>query len=557
MGYRTDCYGRGQGLDGDITTTGARCIASSTDTDMGRRLLRVGDITTRCPKCGKPGEIITGEPRDSNMGKDAAVDGSEVRCGCPPGKNRVIAPLGQWLGQGPSPSEVAQAQYAATQAAKKAEEAETRDRSRVFAKSRHRGEGCNDAGDQSEPHNNFASMGLYRAAPAVTAATDSDAPQHAQTAKKKPPAPDDIPKPKKRSALYKWMFGNEEEQNYQAAVAVAASAARAAETTEGASILEQVAGRFGTYGTWAVRSAPELGEVMAGGVGAPVAGLLLGMMPGKLNDGEQDFIDRSRLLNMREAPSRVRFTWDNDSRGNAVPHGWHTPPGKDMVRVRKMEWDIRYKAYSFTTEEAPCITIIWTPDKSGVNTPLNTGNQTPVALPDTVIVDPLPDNTSITTTTSPAPEEKTFADYILILPMDDIPPIYVYIRNNPGQVTGKGQKVSGIWLSDADKGNGSPVPSQIADKLRGRTFTNFDRFREAFWLEVSRDPELSQQFIQGNIARMKNGMAPRARFVDHAGKRHSFEIHHIKPISLGGEVYNVDNMGVTTPKRHIDIHRGP
>lgn len=235
----------------------------------------------------------------------------------------------------------------------------------VFAKSRERGNGNTDAGKQQEPHTNFAEMGLFRAAPATDAVTDSDAPQHAQTAKKKPPAPEDIPKPKKRSALYKWFNGNHEEVQYQAAVAAAASATRAQTATAGAGVLEQVAGRFATYGTWAVRGA----EIAAGGVGASVAGFLVGMMPGKLNEGEQDFIDRMRLAQMREAPTRVRYTWENDSNGNPVPHGYHTPPGKDMVRVRKMEWDRRYEAYTFTTEEENPVTIIWTPDHSGVNAP--------------------------------------------------------------------------------------------------------------------------------------------------------------------------------------------
>ncbi|MCU6190656.1 S-type pyocin domain-containing protein, partial [Enterobacter bugandensis] len=70
------------------------------------------------------------------------------------------------------------------------------------------------------------------------------------------------------------------------------------------------------------------------------------MMPGKLNEGEQDFIDRMRLAQMREAPTRVRYTWENDINGKPVPRGYHTPPGKDMVRVRKMEWDRRYEAYT-------------------------------------------------------------------------------------------------------------------------------------------------------------------------------------------------------------------
>lgn len=432
-GYRTDCYGRGLALHGDKTTTGATiCSTLPNCTEHGRAVVRVGDKTTPCQKCGKSGVIVDGEPHSVWDGAAAAVDGSVVRCDCPPGTNRVIAPAGQWLGEGRDPAVVAVEQHvaalAAARAAEKQRRAEERDRNRVFAKSCLRGDGCNDAGEQQEPHTNFADMGIFQAQPPADAVTDADAPQHAQTAKKnKPPAPEDIPKPKQRSALWKWWNGNHEEVDYQIAVAAAAAAQRAQAATAGASVLGRVAGQFATYGTWAVRA----GEVAAGGIGAPVAGFLLGMMPGTLNEGEQDLIDRRRLEQMKNAPTRVRFTWENNSLGNPVPHGWHTPPGKDMVRVRHMEWDSRYKAYTFTTEEEPRITIIWTPDHSGVTVPSNTGNQNRPVLPNPVIVDPLPDNSGITTTTTPAPEEKSFADYILILPVADIPPIYIYLSKPP------------------------------------------------------------------------------------------------------------------------------
>ncbi|HDY9367728.1 TPA: PAAR domain-containing protein, partial [Klebsiella pneumoniae] len=96
MGHRSDCYGRGTALEGDKTTTGAECIASmSNDTEHGRRVVRVGDKTTPCPKCGEVGVIVSGEPRDTNNGKIAAVDGSIVRCACPSGSNWIIAPAGQ------------------------------------------------------------------------------------------------------------------------------------------------------------------------------------------------------------------------------------------------------------------------------------------------------------------------------------------------------------------------------------------------------------------------------------------------------------------------------
>lgn len=434
MGYRTDNFGRGQALENDKTTTGARCIASITDsTEFGRRILRVGDKTTSCPKCGKQGVIVSGEERVTFHGVPVAVHGSKVHCGCPPGTNRVIAPAGQWLGRGRDPVDVAREQHAAKLVAEKeAEEKrreEERERNRVFAKSCLRGDGCNDAGDQREPHTNFADMAFFQAMPASDPATDSDTLQHAQTARKK--KPEDIPKPKKRSALYRWWNGNQEEMDYQAAVAAAATAARVQTATTGASLLELISGRALTYGTWAVRGAVGLGEIAAAGAGAPVAGLLVGMMPGRLNDGEQDFIDRIRLAQMREAPSRVRYTWESNSRGNPVPHGWHTPPGRDSVRVRKMEYDSSAQAYTFTTEEEPRITIVWTPDRTDEKKPWNTGDQARPVLPNPVVVDPLPVNTGITATTSPAQEEKRFADYILILPFRDLPPIYIYLSKPP------------------------------------------------------------------------------------------------------------------------------
>ncbi len=185
-----------------------------------------------------------------------------------------------------------------------------------------------------------------------------------------------------------------------------------------------------TSGTWAVK----LGEIVTGlgriaaiGPGAPIAVLVMGMMPGRLNDGEQDYLDRMRLEQMRDAPTRVRYSWEQDDKGNLFPRGWHTPPGKDRVRVRKMAWDSSRKAYTFTTEEDPRITLIWTPDSSGVNVPTNTGNPYPVRITNPVVVDPLPEDSSIDATTTPAPEEKNFADYILILPLSDIRPIYVYL----------------------------------------------------------------------------------------------------------------------------------
>lgn len=424
--------------------------------------LRVGDPTT----CG--GKILTGDETLSWYGVAGAREGDAVSCGKHPGTYRILGGTSDTWDEGrrlagtldsmsscpcharfiqtipdcyikdDTPEEQAEkAQLLAHATLRKKQEqqgagekhlAEERDHNRVFAKSCLRGEGCNDAGEEQEPHTNFASMAFYQAIPPADPASDNEVVQRAQTAKRKKSV-EDIPEPKKRSALYKWWNGNHEEMDYQAAKAAAVSAANAQIAVEGASVLGLIGGSAITSGTWAVRGATAIGEIAAAGPGAPLAALLVGMYPGKLNDGEQDFIDRMRLEQMREAPSRVRYTWEEDDKGNLVPHGWHTPPGKDRVRVRKMEWDESRKAYTFTTEEDPRITLIWTPDSSGVNVPSNTGNQNPVRIPNPVIVDPLPENTSIEATTTPAPEEKNFADYILILPLPNIPPIYIYLSS--------------------------------------------------------------------------------------------------------------------------------
>ncbi|EPE8911668.1 colicin-E9 [Escherichia coli] len=129
-------------------------------------------------------------------------------------------------------------------------------------------------------------------------------------------------------------------------------------------------------------------------------------------------------------------------------------------------------------------------------------------------------------------------------------------RNKPGKATGKGKPVGDKWLDDAGKDSGAPIPDRIADNLRDKEFKNFDDFRRKFWEEVSKDPELSKQFNPGNKKRLSQGLAPRARNKDTVGGRRSFELHHDKPISQDGGVYDMDNLRITTPKRHIDIHRG-
>ena len=130
-----------------------------------------------------------------------------------------------------------------------------------------------------------------------------------------------------------------------------------------------------------------------------------------------------------------------------------------------------------------------------------------------------------------------FRDAIIWFPSQpQILPVYISlnVRGAPGVVTGAGQDVTGIWLDGASTGLGSPIPTRIADQLRGREFSSFDSFRKAFWKAVAADPELSRQFKPRNLSDMAKGFSPTTPKSEHVGKRISFELHHVEMIKEGG-----------------------
>jgi hypothetical protein len=151
-----------------------------------------------------------------------------------------------------------------------------------------------------------------------------------------------------------------------------------------------------------------------------------------------------------------------------------------------------------------------------------------------------------------------YRDAIIWFPSKpEIAPVYISlnVREAPGVATGVGEDVTGIWLAGAGEGLGSPIPTRIADKLRGREFSSFDAFRKALWKTVAADPELGGQFIPANIKRIVKDLAPTVRVGDQRGRRISFELHHVERVADGGAVYDMDNLRVTTPKNHMNIHK--
>ncbi len=259
------------------------------------------------------------------------------------------------------------------------------------------------------------------------------------------------------------------------------------------------------------------------------------------------------------SPVRILMVGRNDeTRIYAVKTGVADVPAN--VKVGMAQFDRSSGVYTFTTDTLPPRTFTFTSPR-----PPGVGGVSVIPQPASAPVFPQHTGTDIKilatrrTLTFLAHEEVSFHDYIIWFPAGSgLEPVYVYFkspRDEPGEVTGEGEWILGIWLAEAGRGQGAAIPAQIADKLRGREFSSFDRFREAFWRAVANDPELSGQFIELNQRRMREkGYSPFTPSKEKVGGRDKFELHHVISIKDNGVIYDVDNLRVITPKRHIEIH---
>jgi hypothetical protein len=125
-------------------------------------------------------------------------------------------------------------------------------------------------------------------------------------------------------------------------------------------------------------------------------------------------------------------------------------------------------------------------------------------------------------------------------------------RKVAGTAKGNGVEITGKWLRGTER-NAGLFPKSIADKMKGKTYNNFDEFRQDFWKNVADDPNLSKQFTQDNIYCMKAGAAPRVELSQQLGKQQSYVLHHKTPINQGGAVYDIDNVQIVTPRFHKEI----
>lgn len=99
----------------------------------------------------------------------------------------------------------------------------------------------------------------------------------------------------------------------------------------------------------------------------------------------------------------------------------------------------------------------------------------------------------------------------------------------------------------------APIPSQVAQRLRGRTIANFEEFCRAIWQAASGVPELASQFSAANLGLMRRGLAPKAPPDLQVPGSTIFHLLHAKHPSEGGGLYDVDNIRVVSPLRHFQI----
>ncbi|WP_235205063.1 S-type pyocin domain-containing protein [Pseudomonas syringae] len=300
---------------------------------------------------------------------------------------------------------------------------------------------------------------------------------------------------------------------------------------------------------------------------------LLAMYPQPLGDSELPPAVIATPLSQLNLPPHIDLQYLASVKGTLdVPHRltsheagtsgavrWVAADGVTVgtkVRVRSFTYNAQNNSYEFIRDGESTPALIWTP----IARPTDSSTSSPVgppalpADPGNAVTPFVPELEAY-----PAIDRDDPDDYILISPIDSgLPNTYLLFkdpRSIPGVASGYGERVTATWLRGPTASQPAPIPSSVAEKLSGRPFASFAKLREAIWLEVSKDPELSRQLGELNLQELSNKRAPRAPLADRVGKRVKYEIHHKHWVSEGGSVYDLDNLIIMTPKDHIQTHR--
>jgi hypothetical protein len=96
------------------------------------------------------------------------------------------------------------------------------------------------------------------------------------------------------------------------------------------------------------------------------------------------------------------------------------------------------------------------------------------------------------------------------------------------------------------------IPLEVANKMVGKNYSNFDAFRKDFWKNMA-DSSYAKEFAPTDIIKMQKGLSPESNPSQWLGSRKSFELHHRTPIHAGGSVYDLSNILIVTPRYHQEI----
>ena len=294
------------------------------------------------------------------------------------------------------------------------------------------------------------------------------------------------------------------------------------------------------------------GMATAGVVAGTALGSIAMLLPNNSLAPDSAFYTREQYAALDMGRTRARLHIKHLPDGSVNLYGFYTGGKTDWENAPVIAAVPR--GDQFVADIGQGIELIWTPAANPNEVLGIPALEGAPKLPSVWIYPPTEKSDQILVNPVHPPE---YQDAIIWFPSTDIQPIYIALslRHEPGVVTGQGQDVTGIWLENAGRELGAPIPSQIADQLRGKQFSSFDSFRKRFWKTVGTDATLSNQFISANRKRMLAGKAAKLREKDRVGGRTTYELHHVEKISEGGEVYNVDNLRVVTAKRHIEIHK--
>ncbi|WP_237885474.1 S-type pyocin domain-containing protein [Pseudomonas sp. PGPR40] len=312
-----------------------------------------------------------------------------------------------------------------------------------------------------------------------------------------------------------------------------------------------------TAGAIAQRLGGSLALGLLSGSTAVAAGAALGtvalLMPNTRLSADSAFYKKEQYTELNTGRTRVRLNVKTLPDGSVSAYGFYTGGKTDWEFVPVIK--ATQKGEQFVADLGNGIGLIWTPAANPDDIPRIPALEGAPPLP-TIWVYPPTEHANKALVNPEHPPD--YQDAIIWFPADTgLEPIYIVLnaRFEPGGVTGVGEDVSGVWLAGAGTGLGAPIPTRIADVLRGREFKNFNQFRTAFWTAIGNNPELFSQFNEDAQDRLMSGNAPAVRDRDAVGNRGTFEIHHVERIADGGAVYDVDNLRVNTPKNHINQHR--